>query len=94
MSHGPIFDHNHPKTSNNKHDWTSVKYQNVLHHNRARKQLQYYKNISNFLFWVLWTCLAFSIKNENTNFDFYLHEKMNSTPNFFEILQRFSNFIL
>ena len=36
----PIFDHNHPKTSNNKHDWTHIKYLNVLHDNRTQKQSQ------------------------------------------------------
>ena len=35
----PIFDHNHSKTSNNKHDWTLMKYLNILHHNRTQKQL-------------------------------------------------------
>ena len=30
------------KTSNNKYDWTSIKYLNVLHHNRTQKQLQYF----------------------------------------------------
>ena len=29
--------------------------------------LIYCKNITNFLFWVLWTCLATSIKNDNAN---------------------------
>ena len=32
-----IFHHNHPKTSNNKHDWTPIRYLNVLYHNRAQK---------------------------------------------------------
>ena len=27
------------KTSNNKHDWTLVKYLNILLHNRTQKQL-------------------------------------------------------
>ena len=48
------------KTSNNKHDWTLVKNLNVLHHNRTQSSrdilfLRYCKNITNFLFWVLWT---------------------------------------
>ena len=30
--------------------------------------LIYCKNISNFLFWVLWICLATFIKNDNANF--------------------------
>ena len=30
------------KTSNNKYDWTPIKYLNVLHHNRTQKQLQYF----------------------------------------------------
>ena len=42
----PIFDHSHPKTSNNKDDWNPVKYLNVLHHNRTQKQLQYFFLIS------------------------------------------------
>ena len=37
----PIFDHNYPKTSNNKHGWNLVKYLNVLDHNRIKKQLEY-----------------------------------------------------
>ena len=28
-----------PKTSKNRHDWTPIKYLNVLHHNRIQKQL-------------------------------------------------------
>ena len=27
-------------TSNNEHDWSPVKYLNVLHHNRTQKKLQ------------------------------------------------------
>ena len=27
------------KKSNNKHDWNPVKYLNVFHHNRTKKQL-------------------------------------------------------
>ena len=30
------------KTSNNKYDWTPIKYLNVLHHNRTQKQFQYF----------------------------------------------------
>ena len=37
----PIFNHKHPKTSNNKDDQNPVKYLNVLHNSRTRKQLQY-----------------------------------------------------
>ena len=29
--------------------------------------LKYCYNVTNFLFWVFWTCLATSIKNDNTN---------------------------
>ena len=32
-------DHSVEKTSNNKQDWTPIKYLNVLHHNRTQKQL-------------------------------------------------------
>ena len=69
----PVFDYNHPKISNSKDDWTSIKYLNVLHHNRTQMQLQYcfliyWKNITNFLFWILWTDLATFIKNDNANF--------------------------
>ena len=70
-----IFDHNFLKTSNkhDKHDWTSIKYLNDLHHNRTQKQLQYFfliycRNIANFLFQILWTCQAISIKNDYANF--------------------------
>ena len=78
----PIFDQNHPKTSNNQHDWTPHK----IHHNRTQKQLRYFfliycKNITNFLFWVLWAYLAEMLTCRN--FDVYLHAKMNSIPNFF-----------
>ena len=31
-----------PKASNNKHDWNSVKYLNVLYPNRTQKQLRYF----------------------------------------------------
>ena len=37
--------------------------------------LIYCKNITSFLFWVLWTRLVTSIKNSNVNFDVYLHAK-------------------
>ena len=54
------------ETSNNKHGWTPVKYLNVLHHNRTQKCCNTLcKNITNFLFRVLWTYLATSIKNNN-----------------------------
>ena len=79
----PIFDHNHPKTSNNEHDRNPIKDINVLSHNRTQKQLQYvsfiyFKNSTNFIFWILWICLATFIKNDNltcTSFDVYLHAK-------------------
>ena len=32
---------NSKSTNNNKHDWTPVKYLNVLNHNRTQKQLQH-----------------------------------------------------
>ena len=35
-----IFDHSHPKISNDKQDWDLVKYLNVFHQNRTQKQLQ------------------------------------------------------
>ena len=56
------------ETSSNKHGWTPVKYLNVLHRNRTQKCCKTLcKNITNFLFWVLWTYLATSIKNNNPN---------------------------
>ena len=42
-------------TSNNKHDWIPIKYLNVLHYNK--------------IFWVIWTCLATSIKKDNANLE-------------------------
>ena len=60
--------------SNNEHDWTAVKYLNVLHQNKTQKRLQHFffliycKNIVRFLFWVLWKCLTTSIKNYYVNF--------------------------
>ena len=41
--------------------------------------LIYCKNITNFLFWVLWTCLAIS-QNHNPNFDIYLYVKNELHP--------------
>ena len=46
------------ETSNNGHDWTSIKYLNVLYHYRTQSScnkffLIYCKNITNFLFWSL-----------------------------------------
>ena len=35
------FDHKHPITSNNKHEWTPVKHLHVFRHNRTKKQLRY-----------------------------------------------------
>ena len=51
---------------NNKHNWTPTKYLNVLHHNRAHKQLQYFflyilQKITNFKFWILWICQLLEI---------------------------------
>ena len=54
------------KESNNKHDWTLVKYLNVFNHNRTQSSCNNFSN-SNFLFWVFWTCLTTSIKKDNTN---------------------------
>ena len=84
----PIFDHNHQKTSNRKHDWTPIKYLNVLHHNRTQKQLQFFfliycKNITNFLFWILWPFPSKIIMQSFRNFDVCLYEKMKSISNFF-----------
>ena len=61
-------------TSNNNHDWSPVKYLNVLHHNRTESScdnffLIYCKNITNFLFSVFWKRLATSIKKDNTNLE-------------------------
>ena len=52
---------------NSKHDWNLVKYLNIWHHNKTQKQLWFFflkfgKKLANFLFRVLWKCLAF-IKN-------------------------------
>ena len=33
------------RKTNNEHDWTTVKYLNVLHHNRTKKQSQHFFNI-------------------------------------------------
>ena len=44
------------------------KYLNALNHNGTQKQLlRHCKYITKFLFWVLWTYLANSIKNNNVN---------------------------
>ena len=66
------FSLNKLKTSYNKHDWTPAKYLNDLHHNRKQSTcdnffLIYCKNVTKFLFWVFWTCMATSIKKDNTN---------------------------
>ena len=62
----PFLTHDHPTTSNNKHNWNPVTHLNVLHQNRTKKQLGYFliywKNLTILIFWVLWTCLDF-IKN-------------------------------
>ena len=60
------------ETSNNKHDRITVKYLNVLHHNRTQKQLRhsfltFCKNVTNSLFLVLLRYLATCIKNNNLN---------------------------
>ena len=60
------------RTSDNEGDCTHVKYLNVLHHNRTQGScdnffLIYWKNITKFLFWVFWICLATSTKKDNTN---------------------------
>ena len=39
------------KESNNKHDWTLIKYLNVFNHNRTQRSCNNFSN-SNFLFWV------------------------------------------
>ena len=55
------------ETSNNKHCWTPVNL-NILHHNRTQKCCNTLcKNITNFLFCVLWTYLVTPIKNNNPN---------------------------
>ena len=57
-----------------------------------------YMYITNFLFWILWTCLAFPSKTimpTFRNFDVYLHAKKElHSYFFFEILQRFANLLL
>ena len=61
------------KTSNNKYDWTPIKYLNVLHHNRTQKQLrQYFLNILQKYYQLpilgtLGTRLTTSIKKDNAN---------------------------
>ena len=48
--------------------------------------LTYCKNITNFLFWVLWTCLAVSFKKDNANLQklmFICMQKVNFIFNFF-----------
>ena len=61
-------DHAHiwsqPPKNNNKRDWNLITYLNDLHQNRTQKQLRYFfliycKNLTNFLYLVLWTCLVF-----------------------------------
>ena len=58
------------EANNNGHEWIPILH--VLHHNRTQSRcnnffLIYCKNITNFLFWVFWACLATSIKKDNTN---------------------------
>ena len=56
------------ETSNNKHGWTPLKYLNALHHHKKKKFCNTLcKSITNFIFWVLWTYLVTSIKNNNPN---------------------------
>ena len=50
---------------------------------------RYSKNITKFLFWVLWTCLATSIKSNNVNFFIYLQKMISVTKFLFEILQTY-----
>ena len=65
-----VFDHSHPKISNDKHDWNPVKYLNVLHHNRTQKLLQYFFLIFNKLpFWYFGHIWLLSSKIDN------LHKK-------------------
>ena len=59
-------------TSNNKHDWTPkiiwMFCTTIEHKSRCTTFLLIYcKNMTNFLFWVLCSCLATSIKNNNAN---------------------------
>ena len=65
-------------TINNEYDWTPVKYLNVLHHNRTLRSCDnffslYCTDITNFIFWVFWKCLATSIKKDNTNLQTLWH---------------------
>ena len=84
------------KTSFNikvKNDWIPIKYLKVLHHNRTQKHLQhFFLNVLqkyDYLFWVLWTSLATSIKCDNGNLKklrLFACKKINFTSNsFFEI---------
>ena len=62
------------KISNNKHDWTTIKYLNVLRLYRTQKQLQhFFLNILQKYYQLL--ILDTSISSNNTNFDLYLHAK-------------------
>ena len=56
-------------TSNKEHDWTPIKHLNVwitIKHKSSCNNffLIYCINITNFLFWVFWTCLTTSIKKD------------------------------
>ena len=59
-------------TSNNKHEWTPINILMFCITIRTQSScnnffLIYFKSITNFIFWVFWTCLATSIKKDNTN---------------------------
>ena len=91
----PISDYNHPKISNKEVDWTSVIYLMfciAIEHKSSCDTffLLYFENITNFLYWVLWTCIATLIKKGKAilyKLIIICMQKMNSIPNFFfEIL--------
>ena len=66
-----IYIYKHTKTSNNKHDWTPMKHLNIAIEQKSSCNpffFTYCENITNFLFWIIWTCLAVSIKINNANF--------------------------
>ena len=70
----------------------------IEHKSVATFFLKYCKNITHFLFWVFWTCLATSIKKGKYQhveaLTFICVPKMILIPNFFfEILQRYCKFV-
>ena len=82
------------RTSNNKHDWTSVKYLHLLYPSRIHKQLQHV-----FLtFWEFWECLTIIIKMIGSfveSFHAYLRAKINFNTHFFlKILERNSKLVI